>query len=108
MTKDNPLTFEEFSKWEEGFPKYNNFYLYFVEIEDASLSGYRTLPHIVKFREEHPELKKKLTDLITEPIKKRQFTFISTKEILPPFERDLYEAYLIMRGYVESDEVLFG
>ena len=83
-------------------PRYNNFYLYFdVPFLD---NAYQTKEHYIKFSTEHSDLNASLCSKIQKERNKSK----GTSKSLKPFERELYEAYKIMRGYGVSDEKLFS
>ncbi|HTE48858.1 MAG TPA: hypothetical protein VK675_03065 [Candidatus Paceibacterota bacterium] len=83
-------------------PRYNNFYLYF-DVSFAQ-SAYQTKKYYIKFLTEHPRMNASLCDKIQNQRNKSK----GTSESLKPFERDLYEAYKIMRSYGISDKKLFS
>jgi hypothetical protein len=94
------LNFKEFTQ-REFLPHYGNFFIYF----NSGFAGevYRESAHYKRFASEYPEMAESLCDKIQKQRDKR----IGTSESLKPFDRDLYEAYKIMRGYGLSDSELF-
>lgn len=107
-----PLSFEEFSVWEKFsetrialYPRYNNFFLFFKE--EPPTNVYRHKKIFKRFQEEHPELEKRTTSIITKTLEVPYGHLPETAKKLPAVEKDLYEAYLVMRKYVEDDEELF-
>lgn len=109
MTQPQPLTFEQFVERvplghpvenDPGIPRYNTFPLNFTT-EGPAADLIRKQPHVVRFIEEHPGLEGKLREGIM-----NRDRLIDTSEALKPFERNMYEAYLIMRDYGVSDEDL--
>jgi len=97
MPVDEILTFEEFSARE------NNFYGYWDSEESLLGMVHRKKPHALRFQQEHPDLDRKL---LAEIVNMSVTTSVS--EALKPFDRDLYEAYRIMRGFGVSDKDLFS
>ncbi len=98
------LSFEAFTAWEKGAPPYNNFFLYFFDVPRNPISEiYRRKEHFVAFKEREPGLERKITSMLTAQAQSR----IGTKVVLQPLEPDLYQAYVLMRQYGVSDEVLF-
>lgn len=94
------LSFEEFTARTPS-PKYNNLVLYFTTGENGE-KFYRSQAHFQKFLEEHPELEKRLRIGIM------SLNYFSG-ETFKPFDRDLYEAYKILRTYEGvSDGNLFA
>ncbi len=95
------LTFEEFSFRDEksNTPKYNNFFLYFLDPGHLKTEVYK------KFQSENPDMARLLCDKIEDVQMKA--LLCGTSEALKPFDRDLYEAYKIMRSYGFSDKELF-
>lgn len=100
QAKRDLLSFEEFiAPNQYGHPKYNNFFAYF----DRDPNGdFRSQPHYQRFEHENPVL---ATNLISK-ISNRDIR-LGTAESLKPFERDLYEAYKILKSYGISDDDLF-
>ena len=119
MVNSEPLSFEEFRRrissiifgeQTVGAPKYNNFFLYFVDIKEFPYDdghNKRNTPHFQRFQQEHPELERQLTEALTEPfIARSKGRPDATKiafAVLEKNEPQLYEAYLAMRQYIESD-----
>ena len=99
MAQEPALTFETFtsSQDDSGIPYFDNFPLFFAN--GALSEHYRTLPPYVGLKKETPSLEARLK----EGISKLPNPHTST---LKPFYRDLHEAYLIMRKYVDSDTKL--
>lgn len=95
------LSFEEFSRWYGPTPRYNNFFLHF----DGGFGGqvYREKDHYLRFAEEYPALAERLCQKIQNGLSR-----VRTAKELKPVERDLYEAYKIMRGFGFSDVDLFA
>jgi len=110
MTQPQPLTFEEFVERvpieplvenDPGIPRYNNFNLHFDTVGIGQF--YRTQQHFQRFQRENPDLEKRLSKYMAERDKS-----VDSRESFKPFERDMYEAYLIMSGYEGiSDKDLF-
>lgn len=94
------LSFEEFSH-RDPKPRYRNFFAYFA----GGFAGetYRKSAHYKRFAEKHPDMAEALCDKIQTQRNVDQ----ATEDSLAPFDRDLYEAYIIMRGYGASDSELF-
>ncbi len=103
MAVDEVLTFEDFSSREDNFPRYNNFYGYWESEESMLGMVYRKKPHALRFQQEHSDLDKKLQEEIKGMVITR-----SVSEALKPFDRDLYEAYVIMKGFGVSNKDLFS
>jgi hypothetical protein len=111
MTQPPPLTFEKFVervplgahiKNDPGIPRYNNFGLHFVGGTTVR-EYYRGQPHFKRFEKENPDLEKRLSDSLANPDRS-----VSPMESFKLVERDMHEAYLIMREYEGvSDEDLF-
>ena len=100
MPQSQPLTFEEFVERYPSLPvlpRYDSFYLHFM-LEGLPLYLRKT-PHFLKLQEEHPDLEARLTSGIT------NLGRIDAKA-LKPYERDMYQAYLILRSYGIPDEGL--
>ncbi len=93
------LSFEEFSDRSSGVPFYNNFFLNFSDSESYRQKGY-----CLKFASEHEAEDKSLCNKIRNMMKIRA----SRSELLKSFDRELYEAYKIMRSYGASDDDLFS
>jgi hypothetical protein len=99
------LSFEEFIFRDPELyliPRYNNFFMHFI---GPGLFGdiYKESPWYQKFASEHSDMVELLENKIRNKDKSN-----STAEALKPFERELYEAYKIMRGYGASDTDLFA
>ena len=99
------LSFEEFSyRGSDGKrpPRYENFYSYFCD----GLSGeaYRTNVNYLKFAKENSVLNQLLRSKVPTCIK----DMFSRSEDLKIVDRELYEAYKIMRGYGVSDTDFFS
>lgn len=102
MPQNQPLTFEEFVERDpiRPMPRYDNFYLYFMT---TNLSQeFRKRPFFQRFQEEQPDLEERLTMGIM-----NRDRSLGISESLRPFDSDLYQAYLIMRGYGASNKELF-
>lgn len=110
------LTFEEFSFREpltgypqfDGMPCYNNFVLHFID--DSKFDGYVTkhyknTPHYKRFVAEHSDLAARLNEKM-QAIYYNRSANSSFSTILKPLDKELYEAYKIMRGYGASDKEL--
>jgi hypothetical protein len=97
------LSFEEFSNRGEygDCPRYNNFFLHF---DTATLNSRNKKKYYLKFKSEHKDLAKLLCDFIQELVSKP----VPRSEPLKKVDRELYEAYKIMRGYGASDKDLFS
>jgi len=71
-------------------PQYDNFPLIFADVEENPL---RQTPSFLKFQTEHPDLERRLT---------RELSIAHGKGLsrkhTKPFEKDMYEAYRIMRA----------
>jgi len=97
------LTFEEFTYHDKAglnHPRFNNFFLYFEKGWAADI--YKSTEHYKRFEREHPDLALDLNKKIQNTNKMG-----GTSEALKPYLKDLYEAYVIMRGYGVSDTELF-
>ncbi|MDD5194036.1 MAG: hypothetical protein PHF67_05660 [Candidatus Nanoarchaeia archaeon] len=103
MAVDEIFSFEEFSAREDGHPRYNDFYRYWESEESILGMVYRKKPHALRFQQEHSDLDKILQSKISNMAVTR-----STSEALKPFDRDLYEAYVIMRGFGVPNKDLFS
>ncbi|MEK9181826.1 MAG: hypothetical protein AAB786_02280 [Patescibacteria group bacterium] len=101
------MSFEEFinrnSYPPSTIPNYNNFYLYFIGGKFWDQINEKRV-HYQKFAFEHPEIVLSLRNKIQNQIDKSK----NRSEALKPFDKDLYEAYKIMRGYGASDKELFA
>ena len=101
MLQNQPLTFEEFAERDSGIPRYNNLILYF---RDSDLSRMmRNRPAFQRFQAEQPDLEKKLHEAISAMNPNKHIP-----EKLKPYDMDLYDFYLIMRGYGVPDNELIG
>jgi hypothetical protein len=108
---EKTLTFEEFSHREPLLSedptvcliKYNNFPMYF---EDNSMisESLKKSDFYKRFTSEYPDLLLSLRDKIQNKLDKTK----NTSERLKPFDKDLYEAYVIMRRYGATDGELFA
>ncbi|GEM_PF-2185046 len=100
------LTFEEFSFRADNdmnTPRQGSFFGYF----DRGLLGdaRRITEHYKRFAFEHPDMTTELCDKIQNMRDESK----GTSESLKPFDRDLYEAYKIMRSYgIPDSELLRG
>mgnify|MGYP001597752621 CR=1 FL=1 len=101
MATGEPLTFEEFT-YRNPIPRYTNFFLQFME-DNCWGQVRREIVQFKRFSLEHPKMEKALTDKITSLSREGDIS-----ENLKPFDIELYEAYLLMRTYVESDSDLWG
>lgn len=101
MQTSPPLTFEEFTR-RDPTPRYNNLILYFTETGIGPV--YRDTNHFKKFKQDHHEIEKNLTTKLATA----NWEGIDTSQGLKPFDKDIYDAYLIMRNYVESDKDIFS
>ena len=92
------LSFEEFSRRDsdDGIPNYNNFFLNFDVGFFADI--YRKQKHYKKFAVEYPEIAATLCEKIPK----------TKSKDLKLLDRNLYEAYKIMRSYGVSDIDLFA
>ncbi len=100
------LTFEEFRYRDEAdVPKYDNFFIYFDGTEFAEF--YREKEYYKKFASEYPDIAESLCEKIQSKrnLSKNNLEFLKALE---SFERELYEAYKIMRSYGVSDQDLFS
>ena len=79
--KNRILSFEEFSAayYDGIIPRFNNFYLHFVDIGDPVYGSFRDSEYFKKIKEEYPELEQRLTKIFTEA---RLNKNVSMKEIL--------------------------
>ena len=93
------LSFEEFIKRNErsGHLKHDNFYMHFSIGFQSELK--RQSEYFKKLASEHPDLVESLTGKLA------PLGTVTTDELVP-YEREMYEAYIIMRGYGASDEEL--
>lgn len=98
------LTFEEFSYRDhvDNVHHYNNFFMYFIAGEWGE--NRRQSPHYQRFVLENLDMATSLRNKIGKQLDKSK----NTSEALKPFDRDLYEAYKIMRGYGFSNKDLFS
>ena len=98
------LTFEEFVRVDRAAkPNYGNFHMHFVT-GGIGPEFYRKTPHYQRFMHEHTDTDTELTEKITNRYKFN----ISTTQSLKPFEREMYDAYVIMYGYGASNRELFS
>ena len=94
------LTFEEFN---DGTFRYNNFYLHFCDSHEIITEVYQGKMHYQIFEIQRPELAKSLCSKITELIRSGKPREVVLKE----HGKELYDAYLFMRQFVDSDIELF-
>ena len=95
------LSFEEFSyrgQDEQYPPHYNNFFLYFSDFGHR-----RTKDYFLKFRSEQAALATSLCGKVQRLLIEK----VPRSEALRSVDRELYEAYKIMRSYGISDRDLF-
>ncbi len=94
------LSFAEFSRRDPKYnhPRYNNFYVIFSHGGEIS----REHEWYKRFEKEHPDMASSLCDKIQNQMDKS----IGEGEALKPFDRELYEAYVILHGYGISNEDL--
>ena len=101
MPQPLPLTFEEFVERDNpslpGHPRYDNFPMYFMP--KGMAPQLRNTQPFLRFQVEHHDLEARLTSGIT------NLGRIDAKA-LKPYERDMYQAYLILRSYGIPDEGL--
>lgn len=94
------LSFEEFirrdPKW--NHPHFNNFFLIFSRGGEI----YRRHDFYKKFETAHPDMAASLCDKIQNQI---DFSVGEGKALIP-YDRDLYEAYKLLRGYGALDKDL--
>ena len=69
--------------------------------------AYRTTPPYQRFVAEAPELNTKLLELFSDHVANSKVSNIERALREEKFKKPLYEAYLIMRTYVESDWEIF-
>jgi hypothetical protein len=100
---ENILTFEDFIAPAFGIPVpiYNNFPLHF---QDSEENDYRKTEYFIRFNDENLELTQSLTQRITQLKETKNFNVRSLTKINP----DLYQAYIIMRGYGVTNKDLFA
>ena len=100
------LSFEEFSRRyatpNDPAPRYNNFFFYFNKGEGGR--RFREKEHYKKFANEHPDIATSLCEKIGNQRDEKH----GASQSLKPFDRDLYEAYKIMRTYGVEDKDLFS
>lgn len=122
------LTFEEFtapSPFNPSMPRYNNFFLYFVDWDpEALMPSPQEKPHFQKFLQQNPALAQELITAIAAAYKPLQNLGTMNLEkpevkamaiaagehfnqIRKSLEPQLYQAYLIMHELVDDDEKLF-
>ena len=101
--KERLLTFEEFVR-ADAPPQlnYGNFHVHFA-MTGIGPEIYRQKPYYQRFMREQPRMDAVLTEKITNRPK-----YVSTAESLKPFEREMYDAYVIMHGYGASNRELFA
>ena len=93
------LSFEEFRHREPNSNKrYNNFHIYF---------GNGLLSEIFQKQKYYKKFKSEHLDMVIS-LRKKMESLQGTSKSLAYIEKDLYEAYKIMRSYGASDAVLFG
>jgi hypothetical protein len=104
MNQDPELSFEEF----QG--KINNMLLYFVKCEEKGIdwNHYRRKDAFLRFKDEHPQLEEMLTENLSTLLGKIRYTRDSRNEALDEIGQKFYEAYKVMRKYVETDKDLFA
>lgn len=96
------LSLEEFCEVNDcGQMRLTNFQGYFLGGSIGRM--YRATPQSIRFQEEHPELDRELCELVKEA---HDLHLRSDVKTLTPIAKDLYEAFLIMRTYVENEEDL--
>ncbi len=94
------LSFEEFILRDKyGFPRYNNFHLYFT-----GWHYYINREHFKRFVSEH----KAMAESLTKKVKSLAVENWINPELLKPLDRELYEAYKIMHSYGVADHNLFS
>ncbi len=95
------LSFEEFFEPAGNIlskPRCNNFYVYFVDLEENAYK--RQNSFVDRFKSENGALEKLLSTIFTA---QREMGLNSE-----PLKMKLYEAYKIMRGFGATDEELFN
>lgn len=101
--KKEALSFEDFTSLdkETGTPHYNNFFVHFLPDEFLG-KMYRDKAAYELFARNYP-------DVAIDMARKVGSIDLSqgTQVALKPLERDLYNAYLLMRQYVSRDSELF-
>jgi len=97
MQQKPPLTFLEFALNENGIPRYDNFIIFFQN--GVFGEQRRQLLPYKKLQQEAPNLERTLRFIFSR-IKMTDYGSVM------PFNRRLYRAYIIMRGYVNSDKEL--
>ena len=99
------LSFEEFSDRTNpnGTPNYNNFYFYFMGGPFPDI--YRKKSFYKDFELENSILARSLLNHIQNEVQNKKG---SRSELLKPFDKELYEAYKIMRKYTPSNQKLFS
>ena len=100
------LIFEEFieeQKYGSSYhPKYMNFLMFFSEKDQNHL--YMKFPIFQRFKEKHPDLEKKLREMITPVLKETNLPNKLDEET----EKNLYEAYKIMIDLGATDKDILG
>jgi len=108
MAEEAPLSYQKFKETvrfgeDISGPRYNNFYLHFVT-EGAGIV-YRRKNYFVRFQQEQAAMEAYLTRAISEAISDKS---VERRQSLEPFESEMHEAYIVMRGYGVRDEELFA
>ena len=96
------LSFEEFSHRKSDYmntPCYGGFFQYFRDGTQGDAR--RTTEHYRRFAMEHPDMAESLHGKI------QSLSYVTSNSLIP-FDKDLYEAYKIMRGYGISDNILLS
>ncbi len=93
------LSFEDFTfrDAKHNIPNYRNFFLFFLDY-------YEQDRYYERFKSEYPDMNSSLCEKIQSQVRKAK----NRSEALKLLDRDLYEAYKIMRGYGASDLDLFS
>lgn len=98
MNQESPLSLEEF------IGLCNNFHLHFVR---GASNEWRHQPHFRRFQKEHPLTELRLTNNFTPEWLQEKRCELTEKlggdKVKEPFYERFYEAYKIMRDYVDSD-----
>ena len=97
MNKEPELTLEGFRQ------RRNNFHLHFIRGNE----DYRQQPHFTEFQQANPELEQRLTDDFTPAWKEVQQFKRNWDEVCELFCPRFYDAYKLMRVYLERDGILF-
>ncbi len=104
MPQNESLPLEEFSKrGPDSIPTYNNLVIYFRNTALGKI--FREQPSFQRFKEEHPDLERKLHEAISAMDVSNA---LKMSEDLRPFDKDIYDFYLTMRSYGTPDENLIG